>query len=221
MEIQLAENSPGFVLPSDLCDIITPPIIPERGPAYLYDDEHTIGASGGGGRMTPTSPQMSRTMSSPQKTHQNQLQTTRGGGTLPPGFPYRTKSRNSKGRYSYVEHEQEEEGKTSHSGGNRGFDHSSFLQDFEIDSLRQPLLILDLSRSSLIGSLSCDGLSSLTSLTTLILDDNQFTGPLPANHITELKNLEILSVERNRLTGPLPVCNSTLSIIFMNVMFLL
>ncbi|KAI8835360.1 hypothetical protein BJ741DRAFT_709100 [Chytriomyces cf. hyalinus JEL632] len=60
-------------------------------------------------------------------------------------------------------------------------------------------------------------LTNLTSLETLVLDDNMLDGPLPSS-IGDLRSLVELSVNENRFSGPIPTGLSMLSnLIYLNL----
>jgi len=70
------------------------------------------------------------------------------------------------------------------------------------DSSRFKVIVLNLARKNLTGFIS-PAFADLTSLTSIILDDNSLFGALP-DKLTSLKMLQQLDVSNNNLTGRVP-----------------
>ena len=87
----------------------------------------------------------------------------------------------------------------------------------ESGGLGSLLRVLDLSRCSLRGPLRDAGVSGLTSLVALVLDDNCLEGPLPARALGLLTSLQLLSLQRYRFTGFLSVGPFGFSLLFFFV----
>ncbi|XP_020221358.1 receptor-like protein kinase HSL1 [Cajanus cajan] len=69
-------------------------------------------------------------------------------------------------------------------------------------SLWPNLVVLDASKNNFNGSIPQE-LTSLSRLTTLLLDQNQLTGPLPSD-IISWKSLVTLNLSQNQLSGQIP-----------------
>ncbi|KAJ8428478.1 hypothetical protein Cgig2_029931 [Carnegiea gigantea] len=70
------------------------------------------------------------------------------------------------------------------------------------DSLRVKVIVLNFARKNLTGFIS-PAFANLTSLTSIILNDNSLIGAIPDN-LTSLKMLQKLDVSNNNLTGKVP-----------------
>lgn len=70
-------------------------------------------------------------------------------------------------------------------------------------ALKSKLQVMDLGSNQFTGSLPSEW-SSWTSITTLILKNNQLSGSVPVSWATAMTKLEVLDIQVNQLSGTLP-----------------
>ncbi|CAM8890415.1 unnamed protein product [Rhodiola kirilowii] len=69
---------------------------------------------------------------------------------------------------------------------------------------------VNLAKHNFTGTIS-PAYANLTSLTSLLLNDNRLTGPIP-DSLTSLPQLKVLDVSNNNLTGPQPVFGKSVTV---------